>query len=219
MAMGPDDPTVEVANAKYGPVGQRLSPQDRRRHLLCVAREIVETQGTCGLTMESVSKAAGVSRSLLYAYFDSRAGLLGALWDEVAVLWDVESMPPVEPLSDIDTLRQTFEDRMIANTRWFFDQIERCGLLFHRLMSEAELAEPAARLHKRMHHDNVQWWADLVELMGVDRQKAMVYSELFNGTTQVLWELIVRAEHDREVIEEVLFVSMHSSLDRLLEHC
>ena len=197
--------------------GQRLSPDDRRRHLLDVARAIVESDGAAALSMETVARNAGVSRALLYTYFDNRSGLLRALWDEVATLWDVEPMPPVEQLIADSTPRQVFEERLVANTRWYFDQIERGGLLFYRLMSEPQLEASVEVLRKRVHHDNVAWWARLLETMGIDDERALVYSSLFNGTSETMWELIARGLADRAVIEEVFFLSNRLTLDRLLE--
>ena len=205
--------------ADSGPesVGPRLTPDGRRRHLLGVARSIVESRGAAALTMETVAQTAGVSRPLLYTYFDNRSGLLQALWDEVASLWDVDSMPPVEEFITDATPRQVFEERLVANTRWYFDQIEHGGLLFYRLLSEPHLETSVEVLRRRVHDDNVAWWARLVEAMGIEPQRALVYSSLFNGASQTMWELIAKGEADRAVIEEVFFLSSRATLDRLLE--
>lgn len=210
-------PETDPAPSATPQVGPRLAPDDRRRHLLAVARSIVESDGAAALTMETVARNAGVSRALLYTYFDNRSGLLRALWDEVATLWDVEPMPPVEQLIANSTPRQVFEERLVANTRWYFDQIERGGLLFYRLMSEPQLEASVEVLRKRVHHDNVAWWARLLETMGIDDERALVYSSLFNGTSETMWELIARGLADRAVIEEVFFLSNRLTLDRLLE--
>ena len=167
--------------------------------------------------MEVVAGQAGVSRALLYTYFDNRSGLLRALWDEVATLWDVEPMPPVEQLIADSTPRQVFEDRLVANSKWYFDQIEQGGLLFYRLMSEPQLEASVEAMRKRVHSDNVAWWARLLETMGIDNERALVYSSLFNGTSETMWELIARGLADRAVIEEVFFLSSRLTLDRLLE--
>ncbi len=198
-------------------VGPRLAPDDRRRHLLDTARAIVESDGAAALTMEAVAHAAGVSRALLYTYFDNRAGLLRALWDEVAALWDVDAMPPVEEVLREASPRDVFEERLVANTRWYFDQIEQGGLLFYRLLSEPHLETSVEILRKRVHSDNVAWWARLLETMGIDQERALVYSSLFNGASQTMWELIAKGEADRAVIEEVFFLSSRVTLDRLLE--
>ena len=140
-----------------------------------------------------------------------------ALWDEVAALWDVDAMPPVEEVLREASPRDVFDERLVANTRWYFDQIEQGGLLFYRLLSEPHLETSVEILRKRVHSDNVAWWARLLETMGMDQERALVYSSLFNGASQTMWELIAKGEADRAVIEEVFFLSSRVTLDRLLD--
>lgn len=211
-------PSAHAAEPGTASVGPRLSPDDRRRHLLDVARAVVEARGVNVLTMESVAQAAGVSRALLYTYFDNRAGLLEALWDEVAALWDIEEMPTVDELLTDASPREIFEERLVTNTRWYFDQIERNGLLFHRLMSEPSLEASVEDVRKRVEAGNVRWWARLLEAMGIDAQRAVAYSSILNGSSQIMWGLIANGEVDRDIIEEVFFLYARSTLDRLLEH-
>ena len=128
--------TATTAPVVAAASGARLPPDDRRRHLLNVSRAIVEENGVGALSMESVAARAGVSRGLVYKYFGNRTGLVGILWSEVAALWNVEAMPPHEELVGSGSLRELFDNRLVENTRWFFDQVERSGLLFHRLQSE-----------------------------------------------------------------------------------
>lgn len=199
-----------------GPVGARLSPDERRRHLVDVARAIVERRGSAALSMDAVAREAGVSRALVYTYFDNRAGLLSALWQELAGIWSVEPMPPVATMTEHATPREVFESRLIENTRWFFDQIEQGGLLYYRLMTEPQLEASIELFRTRIHHTNVQWWADLLVAMGIEADQALVFSSLFNSASETLWKLIVRGEVAREVIEDVVFASSRAALDALL---
>lgn len=59
----------------------RLPAQVRRHQLLDVARDMIIREGTEAVTMESVASAAGVSKTLGYAYFENRTELLLALFD------------------------------------------------------------------------------------------------------------------------------------------
>lgn len=200
-----------------GPAGARLSPTDRHRHLIEVARAIVEQRGTGSLSMEAVAKEAGVSRALVYTYFVNRGGLVRALWDELADIWAVEPMPPVAFMIQDVSPRELFEQRLIDNTRWFFDQIEVRGLLYYRLMSEPQLESSIEEFRIRIHDTNVRWWADLLVAMGLDADRALVYSSIFNNASEMLWTLVARGEVDRQIIEEVVLVSARSTLDALLK--
>ena len=207
---------ASAAPAVAATMGARLSPDDRRRHLLDVSRAIVEEDGVGALSMESVATEAGVSRGLVYTYFSNRAGLVDALWNEVAALWNVEAMPPHEELVGSGSLRELFDDRVVSNTRWFFDQVESSGLLFHRLQSEPVLESSIAEVRKRVEQDNIVWWARLVQAMGVDKERALVFSTLVNAPSHLMWSLIARDQAPRETIETVFFLTCQSSLDRLL---
>jgi AcrR family transcriptional regulator len=195
----------------------RLSPDERRRHLVASARSIVERQGVAVLSMEGVAAEAGVSRALVYNYFANRAGLVEALWAEVEALWNVEPMPPVKEMLRDSTPRELFERRFVDNTRWYFDQIERGGLLYYRLMVEPQLVESVEEHRRSIQQANVRWWADLLFELGLDAERALVYSTIFNGATEQMWGLIARGDARRKIIEEVFITSVWASLERLLE--
>ena len=58
----------------------RLSPEDRRNQLLDSARDLIQSQGFSGFTMEALATEAGVSNPLVYKYFDTRLKMLQELW-------------------------------------------------------------------------------------------------------------------------------------------
>lgn len=66
------------------PVRRRLSPEHRRRQLLTVAYEILDEAGPQGVKISEVAARAGVSRPLVYRFYDNRTELL------VGVLEDFE---------------------------------------------------------------------------------------------------------------------------------
>lgn len=57
----------------------RLDPSARRAHLLEVAERMLATTDPSKVTLQHLADAAGVSRPLVYAYFQDRAGLLAAV--------------------------------------------------------------------------------------------------------------------------------------------
>jgi AcrR family transcriptional regulator len=61
----------------------RLSKQERRRQLLDTALAIVRDRGTDDLTLLTLAQAAGVSRPIVYLHFETRPGLLLALYREL----------------------------------------------------------------------------------------------------------------------------------------
>jgi AcrR family transcriptional regulator len=193
-----------------------MAPEARRQHLIDVASRIVEQRGPASLSMEAVADAAGVSRALVYNYFDNRTGLLRALWDVVSAIWTVDPMEPVAELTARLDPRELFELRLVENTGWYFDRIEQGGLLYHRLIAEPQLETSVDERRQQLRGHNVRWWADLLVAMGLAADEALTWSSIFNGATEQMWGLLARREASRSVIEEVFLTSARASLDRLL---
>lgn len=199
-----------------GGPGPRLAPEERRKHLLDVAAEIVEREGVSELTVEHVARRAGVSRGLLYAYFDNRAGLLMALWERVSAFWNIETMPPIDEQLEGRTIEELFEARLVDNTRWFLDNIEEGGIVYYRLISEPQLEKVWEERRREIRKADLAWWTELIVRLGVRPARAQVWATLFTSVTPVLWPLMVRGEVERDEIELVMFTAARSSLQALL---
>ncbi len=63
---------------------KRLSREARRRQLLGVAWDIARRDGADALTLGRLAHEAGVSRPVAYEHFETRSGLLVALYREIA---------------------------------------------------------------------------------------------------------------------------------------
>ncbi|HEX4867349.1 MAG TPA: TetR/AcrR family transcriptional regulator [Acidimicrobiales bacterium] len=59
---------------------QRLDPTTRRALLIEAAAEVFRGRDPRDVSIEEVAEAAGVSRSLVYAYFGDRGGLVAAVY-------------------------------------------------------------------------------------------------------------------------------------------
>lgn len=68
-----------ATQAKIG-ARKRLSHDDRRVQLLDTAAAIVRADGADGLTLARVAEMAGVTKPVAYQHFETRAGLLRALY-------------------------------------------------------------------------------------------------------------------------------------------
>lgn len=64
------------------PVRKRLSREDRRRQLTAVAWQMVREEGTDALSLGRLSELAGVTKPVVYDHFETRNGLLVALYEE-----------------------------------------------------------------------------------------------------------------------------------------
>jgi len=62
---------------------KKLSKAERRAQLLKTAHALVCEQGTDALTLGSLANAAGVSKPITYEHFQSRSGLMIALYQQL----------------------------------------------------------------------------------------------------------------------------------------
>jgi AcrR family transcriptional regulator len=77
----------------------RLDPEARRAQLVETARQLLEQQGLDTMSIEAVADAAGVSRSLVYAYFGDRDGLVAEVYLRVLRELDDRLAPHRDPLT------------------------------------------------------------------------------------------------------------------------
>jgi AcrR family transcriptional regulator len=85
------------------PSSHRLSAQERREQLLDVTAKILGDSGFQAVSIQSVAKAAGVSRPIVYEHFGDLGGLLEALVKrEMARAGEQVSKTALEDLSDGD---------------------------------------------------------------------------------------------------------------------
>lgn len=76
-------PTRRGARRRAAP-RQRLSPDQRRRHLLQVAARLMSARGVDAVQFPEVAAAAGVTRQLVYRFFPSRQALIMAVLEDFA---------------------------------------------------------------------------------------------------------------------------------------
>ncbi|MFK0309979.1 TetR/AcrR family transcriptional regulator [Pseudomonas sp. NPDC090233] len=61
---------------------KRLSREQRRRQLLDVAWQLVREEGTEALSLGRLAEQAGVTKPVVYDHFETRTGLLAALYQD-----------------------------------------------------------------------------------------------------------------------------------------
>ncbi len=69
-------------NAESARPRRRLTREERRRQLLDVAWRLVREEGTEALTLGRLAETAGVTKPVVYDQFETRRGLLAALFRE-----------------------------------------------------------------------------------------------------------------------------------------
>lgn len=74
-------------------LGRRQELSDRKRaNLLATARAQLESHGFLSLTLDSLARESGVSRQTIHNLFGTKAGLLDALFDQLAIAGGMDRM-------------------------------------------------------------------------------------------------------------------------------
>ena len=95
----------------------RLDPAERRAQIVGAAAEVFRGRDPVGVRFDEVAHAAGVSRSLVYAYFGDRGELIAAVYLHTLTDLDAEL---TRLLSDVPV----DEDRIGSVVLHFFELVE-----------------------------------------------------------------------------------------------
>jgi AcrR family transcriptional regulator len=103
----PSRPAVEdTPRRRYAP---RMPPAERREQLIDAALSVILEQGYSGVSIEAISREAGVTRPVVYDHFPNLGRLLHALFEreERVSLEQLEQVVPGEPDREpVDLLAQ-----------------------------------------------------------------------------------------------------------------
>lgn len=81
---------------------------DRRRRILAVARQRLESDGFLHLTLNALARESGVTRQTIYNLFGTRAGLFEALFDQLAADGGMGLMREVMQQAEADSMLESF---------------------------------------------------------------------------------------------------------------
>ena len=113
---------TEDASKRPYSLGKRLEQSDlKRTRILAVLREQLEANGFTGLSLEGLAQVSGVTRQTIYNLFDTKTGLLEALFDQIALEAGMERMRNVMTAASPDQMLQGFVE--IFSAFWKKDRI------------------------------------------------------------------------------------------------
>lgn len=113
---------------------QRLNPEERKSLILDHTAAIVAREGVANLTIEGIGREAGISKSLVYAYFPNLTELLRALYQrEMRQLRRRQA----EAAQNVETMEQMVR----SVTHAYLSYIDERGLIIERLQAEPTVSE------------------------------------------------------------------------------
>jgi len=89
-----------VRRRSYNPVERQRSVEAGRERIVAAARDLLEDDDAEGFSIDAVARRAGVARMTIYNQFESKAGLLEALFDSLAARGPLGQMADIFKMDD-----------------------------------------------------------------------------------------------------------------------
>ncbi len=181
---------------KKGP--RRLDPEVRKHMILDRAAALVAAEGVSAVTMDRVGREAGVSKPLVYAYFQNVTTLLQELLlRDQRRLWDQQTIA-VSAAKDFDELIR-------LTTGTYLSHVESSGIHIQRLMNEPAVAAVLQKHEHERRQRVVDFLAkEMARTLSIPRDIANLVIELSLGMTGSAGEMVSRGAVSRKKIEEIL---------------
>lgn len=125
---------ASVANLKApAKTRRRYSPEKRRELILDHTAEIVAREGVATLTIEQIGREAGISKSLVYAYFPNLTELLRELYQR-----EMKHLRRLQAAAAANA--DTFEALVRSVTHEYLKYYDERGLIIERLQNEPSVS-------------------------------------------------------------------------------
>ena len=190
-------------------VTRRLDPEVRKHMILDKAALVVAAEGVSMVTMERIGREAGVSKPLVYAYFQNVTTLLQELLlRDQRRLWEAQTIAVSEAAD--------FDDLIRLTTHTYLQHVEKSGMHIQRLMSEPSVAA----VFQEHEHERRQRVVDflskeMAHKLNVPRDIANLVTELSMGMTGAAGELVSRGMVSRKKVEELLVCLYKGNIEAL----
>ncbi len=188
---------------------KRLPPEARQGIILDHAATIVAADGVSAITMERVAKAADVSKSLVYVYFQSTTEMLQKLLQR-----ELKRLR-FKQIDAADNAR-TFRELVRGVTHAYLGYIEERGLLIHRLQGEPSIAQGTGNPTDFKHDDAVIFLAEIIsENFGIPMELAIPASSISFGLPVAAGDYLDSKNADLQVIEDLTVSMIIGSIEAL----
>jgi len=190
----------------------RLPPEARIAEIMDHCAAIVSTDGVAAVTMETVSKAAGISKSLVYSYFPSTTELL-----KKVLLREWEVMQKKQLMAAEDA--HTFDQLVRSVTREYLKHIEERGVLIHRLQSEPSVSEGNISVTDYGRESSVQYLAEIVNrVFDIPMSIALPATDISFGLPEAAGNYLDQNNVDRQIVEDITVMMIIGSVKSLKDN-
>ena len=190
------------------PVPRRMSREDRRSFLLETAVGLVEEGGVGAVTFEAMADAAGVTKTLPYAYFDSKEEVLLTLFDRVIGSLDQEVERVLAGDGD-------FDDIVRRSLDVWFDAVRDHGRVVGALLDGRSVAGLDAAIRRRDRQSHKLWHDLVASRFRLADRDAHVLAAMLTTTATAVVELWVRRKGSRADLVDTFVVMAAGAAEAL----
>lgn len=162
-----------------------MARPQRQAALLETAAQLVNERGINGFSFEALADAAGVTKTLPYAYFASKDDLLLTLFEQVIGGLDDRVRAVVDSGG---TLEDVLRDALDV----WFDAVRTDGRLLEALLDGRAVAGLAAAIRRRDLASHKLWHDVVIEHLGLADADAHVLAAMLNESATGIVALWVR---------------------------
>ena len=196
-----------MASNQHG-VRRRLDPAVRRNLILDCAADMIAAEGVASLSMDRIGREAGVSKSLVYNYFDNLKELLKALLER-----ELRALRRAQ-LAAAESAR-TFEDLVKQVTHEYLKYIHERGLIIERLQAEPSITT----LHDPTDYSRdaaVSYLANIIaRQFSLPMNTARAATDISFGLPASAGEYLLRTGTDRKEVEDMTVKMIIGSLQAI----
>jgi AcrR family transcriptional regulator len=186
----------------------RLSPEVRKNLILDHAANVVAAEGVSALSMERLGKEAGISKSLVYAYYPSMKELLQTLLKREYKRLRILQSKAAENA-------ETFEQLVRMVTTTYLTYMEERGLILERLAAEPSL-ENHGDPTEYSRESAVLYIAKVVsDNFGIDMSVAVPAMDISFGLPAAAGHYLIRHDVSRQTIEDITVTMIIGSVEAL----
>jgi AcrR family transcriptional regulator len=179
-----------------------MKREDRRAALLQAAEELIDERGIGAFGFEALAEAAGVAKTLPYAYFESKDEVLLALFDRVIGGLDAE-------VEAVARSGGSFEEVVRGSLEVWFDAVRDEGRLLAGLLDGRAVPGLAPAIRRRDRASHKLWHDVVVEHLGLGDPSAHVLAAILNeSATGVVQLWVARRGSRAELVETFVLATL-----------
>lgn len=181
----------------------------RKKIILDRTAELVAKEGVSAVSMERVARETGVSKALVYAYFNNQNSLLQQL-----LLREQENLSELQAQARAEAV--SFDELVQFTTRTYLQHVEERGLHVQRLMQEPSIAAAFREADEEGHQRAVSVIAKAIsENFGIPTDIAELATEFSMGMTGAAGDLVSQKAVSVDQAEEISLTLLRGAMDAL----